>query len=44
RMAEIIGGKLEISSTPNVGTRVLMSFPAQAAGATAVANEQRKYG
>ena len=43
RMAEIIGGKLEISSTPNVGTRVLMSFPAQAAAAAPVAFDQRKY-
>lgn len=44
RMAEIIGGKLEISSTPNVGTRVLMSFPAQAATTTApAAFEQRNY-
>lgn len=44
RMAEIVGGKLEISSTPNVGTRVLMSFPAQTAGAAPIAYEQRKYG
>ena len=43
RMAEIIGGKLEISSTPNVGTRVLMSFPAQAATAAPAALDQRKY-
>ena len=31
RMADLIGGKLSITSNPNVGTRVLMSFPAQAA-------------
>ena len=43
RMAEIIGGKLEITSTPNVGTRVLMSFPAQAATAAPATIEQRKY-
>ena len=43
RMAEIIGGKLEITSTPNVGTRVLMSFPAQAATTAPAAFEQRKY-
>ena len=43
RMAEIIGGKLEISSTPNVGTRVLMSFPAQGASAAPASFEQRKY-
>ena len=43
RMAEIIGGKLEITSTPNVGTRVLMSFPAQAATTVPAAFEQRKY-
>jgi signal transduction histidine kinase len=43
RMAEIIGGKLEITSTPNVGTRVLMSFPAQGASAAPASFEQRKY-
>jgi signal transduction histidine kinase len=43
RMAEIIGGKLEITSTPNVGTRVLMSFPAQATTAAPGTIEQRKY-
>ncbi len=43
RMAEIIGGKLEITSTPNVGTRVLMSFPAQAATTAPAAFEQRNY-
>ena len=44
RMAELIGGKLEITSKPNVGTRVLMKFPSQASAATAVLLEQRKYG
>jgi two-component system, sensor histidine kinase and response regulator len=43
RMAEVIGGKLEITSTPNVGTRVLMSFPAQATTAAPATIEQRKY-
>jgi len=43
RMAEIIGGKLEITSRPNVGTRVLMSFPAQAATTAPAAFEQRNY-
>jgi signal transduction histidine kinase len=44
RMAELIGGKLEVSSTPNVGTRVTMSFPSQASVAAPLAIEQRKYG
>jgi signal transduction histidine kinase len=44
RMAELIGGKLEISSKANVGTRVTMSFPSQASTAVPVAIEQRKYG
>jgi len=44
RMAELIGGKLEITSKPNVGTRVTMSFPSQANTAAPVAIEQRKYG
>jgi signal transduction histidine kinase len=40
RMAELIGGTIEISSQPGVGTRVLMRFPS--AGAAAVG--QRNYG
>ena len=43
RMAEMIGGKLEITSEPNVGTRVVMKFPSQIASATAVP-QQRNYG
>jgi signal transduction histidine kinase len=39
RMADLVGGKLSITSNPNVGTRVLMSFPSQAA----LAAQQRKY-
>lgn len=44
RMAELIGGKLSVSSTPGVGTRVTMSFPSQANGSSPAALEQRKYG
>jgi signal transduction histidine kinase len=51
RMAELIGGKLIISSKPGAGTRVAMSFPshavspASALSATgALASEHRKYG
>jgi signal transduction histidine kinase len=44
RMAEMIGGQLAIASTPNVGTQVVMSFPAQASGAAPLVLEQRKYG
>jgi signal transduction histidine kinase len=44
RMAEVIGGKLEVSSKLNVGTKVTMSFPSQASAATPLAIEQRKYG
>jgi signal transduction histidine kinase len=42
-MADLIGGKLSITSNPNVGTRVLMSFPSQAALAAPLAAQQRKY-
>ena len=44
RMAELVGGKLAISSKPGVGTRVTMTFPSQAAAAAPLAVEQRKYG
>jgi signal transduction histidine kinase len=44
RMAEMIGGQLAIASTPDVGTQVIMSFPAQASGAAPLVLEQRKYG
>jgi signal transduction histidine kinase len=44
RMTELVGGKLEISSKPNAGTRVLMKFPSQASAAATPAVEQRKYG
>lgn len=44
RMAEILGGKLEITSKPNVGTRVVMRFPSQVSAAAPVAVEQRRYG
>jgi signal transduction histidine kinase len=44
RMAELVGGKLEVSSKPRVGTRVTMRFPSQPNAATQVSAEQRKYG
>ena len=44
RMAELIGGMLEISSEAGKGTRVLMKFPSQASAATSLLTEQRKYG
>jgi signal transduction histidine kinase len=43
-MAELIGGKLTLTSQPDVGTRVAMSFPSQASNAAPLAVEQRKYG
>lgn len=44
RMAELIGGMLEISSEAGKGTRVLMKFPSQATAAAPLLTEQRKYG
>jgi signal transduction histidine kinase len=51
RMAELIGGKLGVSSKPGVGTRVTMSFPSHAArpasllsATPSAATEQRRYG
>ena len=44
RMAELIGGLLEISSEAGKGTRVLMKFPSQASAAAPLLTEQRKYG
>jgi signal transduction histidine kinase len=44
RMTELVGGKLAVSSKPGVGTHVTMTFPSQAAAATPLAVEQRKYG
>jgi len=42
RMSDLVGGKLAITSTPGVGTRVQMSFPLQAS--VAPVTEQRKVG
>jgi two-component system, sensor histidine kinase and response regulator len=42
RMAELIGGTIEISSQPGMGTRVLMRFPSRAA--SELVGAQRKYG
>lgn len=51
RMAELIGGKLAVSSKLGVGTRVTMSFPSRSVVAPslstvapALSPEQRKYG
>lgn len=44
RMAELIGGKLVVTSKPGVGTRVTMSFPSLATAAAPRATSQRKYG
>jgi signal transduction histidine kinase len=44
RMAELIGGKLSVSSTPGSGTRVTMSFPSQASTGPSLTRDQRKYG
>jgi signal transduction histidine kinase len=43
RMAEIIGGKLDIHSKPNEGTRVTMSFPSHGDATTPLTLEQRQY-
>jgi signal transduction histidine kinase len=44
RMAELIGGTLEISSEAGKGTHVLMKFPTHVGATAALVTEQRKYG
>jgi signal transduction histidine kinase len=44
RMAELIGGNIEVASQPNVGTRVAMKFPTQSPVAAPLPLEQRRYG
>ena len=51
RMAELIGGRLTVSSKPGAGTRVTMSFPSHAinpasalSATAALPSEHRKYG
>jgi len=47
RMAELIGGTVEISSEPGVGTRAVMRFPSQMSQVKVTAplmTEQRRYG
>jgi two-component system, sensor histidine kinase and response regulator len=44
RMAQLIGGTVEISSEPGVGTCVAMRFPSQVSSNTTVAAQERRYG
>ena len=44
RMAEVLGGRLEITSQPNVGTRVVIKFPSQGTVVAPLTVEQRRYG
>jgi signal transduction histidine kinase len=44
RMAELIGGAIQVKSEPGLGTTVLMRFPSKAAASVAVPLEQRNYG
>jgi len=44
RMADLIGGTVTVNSKPGVGTRVMMRFPSQTSGSTALALHQRNYG
>ena len=44
RMAELVGGTLEISSEPGEGTRVLMKFQSPVGATVPLVTEQRKYG
>ncbi len=44
RMAELIGGSIEIKSDAGIGTRVLMKFASQATLSNAIISDQRKYG
>jgi signal transduction histidine kinase len=44
RMAELIGGAIQVKSEPSLGTTVLMRFPSKAAASVAVPLEQRNYG
>ena len=43
RMAELIGGTIQVKSEPGLGTTVLMRFPSKAAAPAAVPLEQRNY-
>jgi len=44
RMAELIGAILEISSEPDVGTTVLIKFPAHATAIAPIVLQERRYG
>jgi signal transduction histidine kinase len=43
RMAELIGGTIQVKSEPGLGTTVLMRFPSKAVAPAAVPLEQRNY-
>ena len=44
RMAQLIGGTVQITSAPGAGTSVNMRFPSQATPVIAPVTEQRRYG
>jgi signal transduction histidine kinase len=44
RMAELVGGKLSVTSKQGVGTRVSMSFPSQHSAKASLAAPQRNFG
>jgi signal transduction histidine kinase len=44
RMAELIGGAIQVKSEPGIGTTVMMRFPSKAVASAAVPLEQRNYG
>lgn len=44
RMAELVGGSINVASEPNVGTRVVMKLPSQVNSVAPIAIEHRKYG
>lgn len=43
RMMNLIGGQLDITSEPGIGTQVIMRFPSQAKGIGEIPTEQRRY-
>jgi signal transduction histidine kinase len=43
-MAELIGGRLEVTSKPNIGTTVFMTFPSQSNDVAPLPIPERRYG